>query len=242
LSFDYALTVLSSFSIKLNISLFKYNLTQVDRFVTAQLEAAAKLSLCREDAEAPLVDSFCAALLATGRESELRCWLLEICSTLLDPLDNTSSSDLRFCGRRRKSSVQVAPCPSRRGSSHPCDCGCCAGTQEQRFEYFNRKVQRLQLLQNRDFCLEVKLVAQAFMAKLATLCTGRYRALLAEPGGRLLVLCHDVTACSELPAVTQQVLVPVGCTPRLSLTHVEESERYCVPPGQFYYDIDCSPL
>ena len=140
-----------------------------------QAEAAAKLGLGREDCDAGLVDGFCQVLEEAGRGAEVRAWLLEVCRGLLNPHGAAGEAAAGEGSRRRRSSWWILEARRVSGTVAPGSSWAAGLSQEERFDYFKRKVRGLRALRVEGLFVEVKLVAHAFMAELGGMCEARYR-------------------------------------------------------------------
>jgi hypothetical protein len=108
----------------------------------SQLEAAARLWLLREDADAKLVNGLCACVIGHPRQlRRLRDWLLEVARALLDPPPPPPrAGPARPVAARRRSSARLGEQPLRRERT--------LGEEEEewrrsRFQYFQDKVAKV---------------------------------------------------------------------------------------------------
>jgi hypothetical protein len=193
------------------------------------IDAAARLSLNREDFEPRLLDGLTVSLQESPIQHHRLCqWLLEsVCKPLLDPSDiegkdldtNPEDRSGRWAGLRRLRSAlsgnstewKVTERRTSRGSQAQSASFCVKGsTQENRFSYFKRKVGPLQLWRGEDGALlfqELKSsVVQPCMEVLAKHFHQRYMELQAEEGGdnlSQLVLWEKVCSISALAQARQ---------------------------------------
>lgn len=143
------------------------------------LEAAARLSLLRDDFEPSGLDLLCLGLQDSPAQQErLREWLLGVCTMLIDP--NAGFGQPQRAASRR-SSFEVTSLFAIRVMPGQCD----AWTQERRFEYFKSKVCRLLMWRDNGQALldELRSVAQHLMDNMAGLYEERYAQICSGSGG-----------------------------------------------------------
>ncbi len=144
------------------------------------LEAAARLSLLRDDFEPSCLDLLCLTLQDSPAQRErLREWLLGVCTMLIDP-------NAGFGPNRRSFSTpfELRSLFSMKVGPGTCD----SWTQERRFEYFRSKVCRLLLWREEGLALldELRGVAQHLMDSMACLYEERYTEICSDDRGEEL--------------------------------------------------------
>jgi hypothetical protein len=152
------------------------------------LEAAARLSLFRDDCDVKLLNGLCVCLLERPHHYGLFCeWLLAICSNLLDPSAKTklqasgaSENETRLSGQGRRFRNVHHKYGDRRIQ---CSIDSNALNQHMRFQYFVEKVSKVQAMKDSLVFEKLQLLTQIIMDKLAGLCDGRFEELSHEPSG-----------------------------------------------------------
>ena len=169
---------------------------------TTHMEAAARFSRLRDDFDIKHLDNFCLCLQNSGRDNELREWLLGQCFTLLDPNDTTTLTNAKrlqeLSGEfnlqlfmRKTFGGRVADQDKVFGAEQR------DWTQEIRFIYFKTRIWPLSVLWegNQDIFYELQRIAGTFMQDLGGQCTARYLELMGEPKGKELCECHMTCDC-----------------------------------------------
>ena len=163
-------------------------------FIILQAEyfdAAVRLDCLREDFDIKHVDGFCIALRSTSNYEKVCVWILDICRCLLNPSEQRprlrKASSSSWSRLKSGCSNQI-----RDESVHTAD-WLQYSTQDERFDYFQNKIGRLQIMRENNNAIfeRVKRIVDECMVQIGNLCIGRFVQLISEhKGHELRCLVH----------------------------------------------------
>ena len=162
------------------------------------MEAAARLSLLRDDFDPKGLDLLCLVLQECPTQRQrLRRWIVDLCAALLDPDDfgNNAALSLTHPPRRTNLMEHRMFLPSAVLPSDDDSEGIAGWSPERRFRYFRCKMCGLLLFQQdgRSLLEELKRVAQALMDGLASRYESRYAQLCSSDRGLELAALQLIT-------------------------------------------------
>ena len=174
------------------------------------LEAAARLTLFREDFDVKHVDGFCLCLQSTSSEQRIRIWLLKLGRDLLNPDDMfVEKPDLDWDASNKESNLNLVDmvaaffaCVEKKSNrvidvfhmirKENAESWLKKSSQEQRFMYFKTKVAKLSMFskENKTLFSEIKSIANEYMDQIANECNSRFKEMLDEQNAQMLLTCH----------------------------------------------------
>jgi hypothetical protein len=150
----------------------------------SHLEAAARLTLFRDDCDVKLLNGLCVCLLERSHQYALLCeWLLELSNNLLDPGIHITLQ-APTVNQKRVSAAELRRVQGR--VFHDSIKGK-VFMQEDRFVYFVEKICKVHVLQDAVVFEKLQHIAQLIMDKMADLCDECFANICSEPSGAELL-------------------------------------------------------